>query len=126
MQRYFIIGIITLISIFFFSSCAIQNMNDNNQSNSSNTPEFITAKLINITGGDFTPSAQYYEGRLILSYRITGKQITIFVCSESWDWVKQDSCYRFDPNKVNENIEQHKYSAELSGCYIGSLEEVAC
>ncbi len=88
--------------------------------------EEFTAKLISITGGDFVPSAGYYEGKLILSDITTGKEYPIFACSESWNWVKESSCYKLNPEEVNENVEQHKFSAELSGCYVGSLEEVSC
>lgn len=88
--------------------------------------ELVTAKLIKITGGNFVPSAGYYEGRLLLSDTATNKEYSIFACSQSWDWVKESACYKFNPAEVNKNIEQHRRSAELSGCYVGSLDEVSC
>ncbi len=123
-KYYLVIGIIAVLGILVISGCVQQQVKTQNQT----TPksEFVTAKLISITGGDFVPSANYYEGELNLSNTVTGKKYSIFVCSTSWDWVKQNSSYKFNPDEVNKNIESHKYSAELSGCYVGSLEEVNC
>jgi len=88
--------------------------------------EIVIARLDSFTGGDFVPSAGYYEGQLELSDTTTNEKHSIFACSKSWDWVKKGHCYRFSPEEVNENIKQRMFSAELSGCYVGSLEEVKC
>lgn len=89
-------------------------------------PKVVTAKLTLIEGGDFSDAAGYYEGQLTLLNTITGESYQIFACSKSWDWVKKDSCYKFDINGVNKKIESVRQSAELSGCYVGSLQEVNC
>ena len=88
--------------------------------------EPVTAKLVSIIGGNFVASAGYYEGKLTLSDTKDGKEYSIPACSKNWDWVKEGSCYQFSPAEVNKNIDQHKYSAELSGCYIGILTQVEC
>jgi len=127
-KYYWIIGIITVLGILVISGCAQQQVNTQDQNITPTTPksEFVIAKLISITNSGFVPSANYYEGQLILSNTITKEEYSIFACSTSWDWVKQDSCYKFNPDEVNKNIDGHKMSAELSGCYVGSLEEVSC
>jgi len=128
-KYYWIIGIIAILGVIVISGCVQQQIRPEEQIITSTTttePEFVTAKLISIIGGDFVPSAGYYEGKLVLSDITTGKKYPIFVCSKSWDWVKEGSCYKFNLDEVNENIEQHKFSAELSGCYVGTLEQVSC
>lgn len=128
-KDYWSIGIIAILGVLVISGCIQQQIKPEEQTPTPITttePKFVTAKLISITGGDFVPSAGYYEGKLILSDITTGKEYPIFACSESWNWVKESSCYKLNPEEVNENVEQHKFSAELSGCYVGSLEEVSC
>jgi len=130
-HRHFTIGFLVLViaGIVFISGCVQEEVRPEEQSTTSTIttkPEFVTAKLTSVKGGDFVSSADYYEGELILTNIITGKEYSLFVCSKSWNWVKEGSCYKFSPAEVNENIEQHKYSAELSGCYVGTLEQVSC
>ena len=125
-QKYYWITITTL-GVLVISGCVLQQIKHEGQTINSTTPtgsEFVTAKLISIT--NFTPCGSYYEGTLILSDTATGEKYSIFVCSKSWDWVKKGSCYKFSPDDINENVEHHKYSAELSGCYVGTLEQVSC
>jgi len=116
---FLILGII--FSLILILGCTQQDDNP-----STNEPKVVTAKLMLVEGGNFSSFSNYYEGRLTLLNTITGESYSIFTCSDSWDWVKKDSCYRFDINGVNKKIESNKYSAELSGCYVGSLEEVSC
>ncbi len=128
-KDYWSIGIIAILGVLVISGCIQQQIKPEEQTPTPITttePKFVTAKLISITGGDFVPSAGYYEGRLILSDIATREEYSIFACSKSLNWVKEDSCYKFSPDEVNENIEQHKYSAELNGCYVGTLEQVTC
>ena len=94
--------------------------------NKSTSNEPIIAKLINVTGGEYVPSANYYEGALMLSDISSNKTYSIFACSLTWDWVKQDACYKFSPEDINVNIKSHERSMELSGCYVGTLEQVNC
>lgn len=86
----------------------------------------IVAQLTNAEGGEFVPAAGYYEGRLVLSDKETGREYFIFACSKSWDWVQKGSCYTFNPAEIRQNENQHQYSMELSGCYVGKLEQVSC
>ncbi|MCX8193865.1 MAG: hypothetical protein N3G19_00660 [Candidatus Pacearchaeota archaeon] len=51
----------------------------------------------------------------------TKEEYLIFACSREWNWVKLNSCYVFNFTEVKENIERHKMSMELSGCYVGTL-----
>lgn len=127
-KYYWIIEIMAVLSILLISGCVQQQLSTQNQTTTQNTSksEFVTAKLINISGGAFVSLANYYEGKLILSNTITGEKYSIPTCSTTWDWVKQNSCYKLNPNEINENLDKHKMSAELSGCYVGSLEEVNC
>ena len=90
-----------------------------------------TARIINVTGGDFNNASNYYEGTLFYdcigqNCKIYIMEPSIFVCTENWSWVKVGSCYEINDLEVQRNIQAHKYSAELSGCYIGSFEEVNC
>ena len=119
MKRKIIFGIIILW--IFLSGCT------QTETTTTQEPEskIVTARLDQVTGGDFVPSAGYYEGELELT-DTKGKAYSIFACSKSWDWVKKGHCYRFDPEEINENIKQRMFSAELSGCYVGNLEEVEC
>ncbi|MCK4589889.1 MAG: hypothetical protein KAT77_05565 [Nanoarchaeota archaeon] len=94
-------------------------------------PEFeitegITVKLVEISGGGFVEAAGYYEGTLKLRGVGDDEEYTIFACSKSWDWVKQDGCYKFDKSEVDKNVDNHKFSAELSGCFVGRLAETSC
>ncbi|HDI03088.1 MAG TPA: hypothetical protein ENF67_00930 [Candidatus Pacearchaeota archaeon] len=114
--------IIVIVAILMLLSIVVKQQ----VSNISTEPEFVKAKLIKVINSSFDRYAGYYEGKLILLDIKTGKKYSIFVCSKSWDWVKENSCYKFSPKEVNENIEKHKYSAELSGCYVGTLEEISC
>ena len=128
-KYYFVIGIITILGILAISGCAQQQIIQKEQNitpTNVTEPKIVTAKLSSITGGDFVASAGYYEGKLILSDIQNGTAYSIFACSKNWGWVKENSCYKFNPEEVNTNIEQHKFSSELSGCYVGSLEEVNC
>jgi hypothetical protein len=89
------------------------------------------AKINNVTGGDFVPSANYYEGTLFYNCigqncKIYISEPSIFVCTGNWSWVKIGSCYEINDLEVQRNIQNHKYSMELSGCYVGSLKEVNC
>lgn len=117
-EKYWIVVIVAILIILVI---AIKQ-----QINISTEPEFVIARLIKVVNSSFDRYAGYYEGKLILLDITTGKKYSIFVCSKSWEWVKENSCYRFSPKEVNENIEQHKYSAKLSGCYVGTLEKVSC
>jgi hypothetical protein len=93
--------------------------------------KIVVAKLINVepaddgNGSNYIPSAGYFEGRLFLSQE-TGEDYEIFVCSEDWSWVELDSCYEVNLDDVNANVESHKFSAELSGCYVGALAKTTC
>lgn len=87
--------------------------------------DFVIAKLVSVTGGDFVESGGYYEGMLKLGDTKTNEEYSIFACSKDWSWVEEGNCYKFSPFAVNKNIEQHKYSTELSGCYVGLLEQVS-
>ncbi|MEM5829434.1 MAG: hypothetical protein QW040_02015 [Candidatus Aenigmatarchaeota archaeon] len=90
-------------------------------------PEVITAQLIEVKGGSFSESSGYYGGELILT-DISTRQFnySFSVCSKNWSWVRKNSCYELNLSDIKKNIEGHIYSAELSGCYIGSFKEVSC
>jgi hypothetical protein len=88
--------------------------------------EIVVAKIVNITGGDFVPSADYYEGLLKLQDIKISEIYSIFLCTKNWSPIKMNSCYQFNISEVNENIESHKFSAELSGCYVGTLALANC
>ena len=85
--------------------------------------KFSNYKLINIEGGDFVESAGYYEGNLYFQNLETGEEYSIFTCSESWDWVVKEDCYSINKADVEKNIEEHKFSSALSGCYVGTLNK---
>ena len=127
-QKFFLIIAIMVLGLLALSGCVQQRTRSEEHITTQThaKSEFVTAKLVSVEGGVFVPSAGYYEGELTLSDVRTGKEYSIFVCSKSWDWVKENACYRFSPIEVNKNIEQHKLSSELSGCYVGSLDEVNC
>ena len=82
--------------------------------------------LVNVSGGSFVESAGLYEGSLSLKYTKTGQEYSLFVCYNSWDWVKEGSCYKFDEAEIEKNKQSHITSAELSGCYVGTLELTEC
>jgi hypothetical protein len=89
------------------------------------------AKIINVTGGDVDAAANYYEGELEYSClsqncKVYIKVPSLFVCTQDWSWVKIGACYEFNDIEIQKNILSHKTSAELSGCYVGSLREVNC
>ncbi len=123
--------ILAFLAVLVFAGCAdhaagpapVKNTTASTQSAG---PVLVKAKLVNLTGGEYIPSAGYYEGRLDLTDTATGKVYPIFVCSRNWDWVKNDSCYEFSPEVVDANIDLHQYSMELSGCFVGNLNPVAC
>ncbi len=117
--EYFIGVLLLLVGAVIISGC-IQTTSK--QTSSTN----ITAKLVNVTHAEFVQSAGYYEGELVLVDVKTGKNYSVPACSKSWGWVKLGACYEFDPNEVNQSIGERKYSAELSGCYVGTLKQVAC
>ena len=88
--------------------------------------DIITAKLVNVEGGEYVESAELYEGTLTFEDIYTQKEHEIFVCTEDWSWVVEGNCYILNLPEINENIEQHRFSAELSGCYVGKLTETTC
>jgi len=99
------------LGIIFISGCIQQD---------------VVARLISIEGGSFVDAAGYYEGTLKLKEIKTDKEYSIFVCTKDWSWVELNSCYNFNLSEIENNIESHKYSAELGGCYVGKLEKVNC
>jgi len=86
----------------------------------------IIAKLTGTDGGSFVESAGFYEGMLQLTDIKTNNRYIVSTCTQDWSWVKIDSCYKLNLKEINTNMESHKYSAELSGCYVGRLESVEC
>ena len=118
-QYYLILGIIAVFSIALISGCV-------QQEESPTESEFVIARLINVVGGDFVESAGYYEGMLTLKDVDSNEEYSIFACAEDWSWVEENSCYKFSPSEVEENVESHKMSAQLSGCYVGTLEKADC
>ena len=91
-------------------------------------PQSETTKyqLISISGGDFIELAGYYEGSLNFVNVETQEEYSVFVCTEDWDWVVQDNCYNLDKTKIQENLESHISSGVLSGCFVGTFEEITC
>lgn len=110
-----------IFAVILIGGCA-SSMNKENYFNN----DFVTAKLVNISGGNLSRAAGLYEGKLTLVDVNMGEEYSIFTCIDSWDWVKLNSCYFFNNSLVKANIENHKYSMELSGCYVGTLNEVNC
>jgi len=93
----------------------------------------MLAKLVNIepasdgiTGSNYISSAGYFEGRLYLNNQDTGEEYNLFVCTKDWSWVKEGMCYNLNLDDINTNIESHKFSSELSGCYVGILDSSSC
>jgi len=88
--------------------------------------DVVTAKLISVLGGDFVPSANYYEGSLVFQDTANMSQYNMFLCTTDWKVVKLNSCYSLNLTEMAQNIESHRMSMELSGCYVGTLTEVSC
>ena len=88
--------------------------------------EVITAKLISLTGGDLVSSANYYEGSLVFQDTMNMSQYNLFLCTTDWSVVKLMSCYELNLTEVAQNIESHRMSSELSGCYVGTIQKVNC
>ncbi|VVB76075.1 Uncharacterised protein [uncultured archaeon] len=114
-----------LIPIIFVIVGYAVLISDNSSSNG-----LVTAKLVDIqksadTNG-YVQSAGYYEGTLTLVNIQTQKEYSFFACSKDWNWVNESACYTFSPAEVSKNIESHIYSSELSGCFVGELDQVPC
>lgn len=92
----------------------------------SNSSLDSVVRLTNITSVNLVESAGIYEGLLIFTDIKTGKETPLFICSKSWDFVKADNCYIWNDKNIQKNIDSHKYSAELSGCYVGELKVTSC
>jgi hypothetical protein len=86
----------------------------------------IIVKLVNATSWGYVESAGYYGGILDFVDIKTSKNYSINPCSKDWSWVKEGSCYEINLREVNQNIESHKYSMMLSGCYVGTLNQTSC
>lgn len=84
------------------------------------------SKLVNVTGGGFVESAKYYEGELKFVDTKNNGEYSIFLCTKDWSWIKEGYCYKLNLSEIEENVNNHKYSMELSGCYVGILQQVAC
>jgi hypothetical protein len=126
-QKYYLFAVLVVVlSMLILSGCIKKTAQPDsvNTTNSSDSG-FVKAKLIGVNGGEFVQSAGYYEGTLQLVYGGDGTY-SFLVCSNSWNWVKKGSCYRFNPEEVYKNIELNKQSSELSGCYVGTLDRVDC
>ena len=89
-------------------------------------PTSIIANLTNITGGNYVESAGLYEGNLVFENIESSETHSYFVCTKNWSWVKLHSCYKLNLEEIQQNIDSHMQSAELSGCYVGTIEEVSC
>ncbi len=119
---YFVLCFVVLLILILVSSAACISEEPKPKE------EFVIAKLISIgpPNGEFIQSAGLYEGELELENIETSETYSYFVCTYDWSWVKLESCYKFDPVEVQQNIDDHKFSAELSGCYVGTFEEISC
>ena len=119
--------VLILLLVIFIIGCSKQTYTQNSN-NIQEQNQDVVAKLTNIerATGNVEQFSGYYEGKLSLQDVNSGKIYSIFACSKDWSWVKQDYCYKFNPSEVDNNVQSHMYSAELSGCYIGTLQQVNC
>ncbi|RLG14808.1 MAG: hypothetical protein DRN66_01000 [Candidatus Nanohalarchaeota archaeon] len=63
-KYYWISSVIAILGVLVIGSCVQQQIKPEEQTSTPTTttePEFVTAKLISTTGGDFVLSAGYYE-----------------------------------------------------------------
>lgn len=130
-QKHFLWSVVALALIVLISGCVQRNALPNVKQPANITPatyknEIIIARLINITDAAFSDSSGYYEGRLKLKDIKTNEERWISPCAKDWSWVKEGACYRFNSTEVKRNVESHRYSAELGGCYVGTLEQINC
>jgi len=120
MKKIFLILILSSL-VLIVGCMPLQNLNEDS------TSSVIIGKLVSDDGkNNFVESAGYYEGNIVLKDVITGKDYSTFVCSQKRNWSKEGDCYEFNLEDVQENIDLHKYSAELSGCYIGEFKQIKC
>ncbi len=113
-----ILVVLIIVFLFIFVGQKLQVWGNSN--------DLLKYKLITIEGGNFVDSANLYEGNLIFENVENKESYFVFVCSDDWLWVQLNACYKINVNEVERNIKEHKYSAELSGCFVGNLQKVDC
>ncbi len=125
---YIFLILVTIVLLISGAGCITeeQNKTQPTQTTQPTQPTIITANLTNITGGDYVESAGLYEGTLVFEDIETSETYSYFVCTENWSWVKLYSCYKLNLEEIQQNIDNHMHSAELSGCYVGTIEETSC
>ncbi len=134
---WIILGVFALVAISIIFSYSNTPSVNNNQSNLSRNQEgfpnlnytgssIVKAKLINVTGGEIVYSTGKYEGNLTLIDSLANNKYKIFVCTKNWSWIKVGSCYSFNYSNIEENVYNHIFDGELSGCYVGELNKSLC
>ena len=127
MRKDLIISLTVIILIVAVVLACIFYTNSLTKKQGESKADIVVAKLTNFEDFGFVQSAGMYEGRLTLIDVNNNTQYIIGPCTQDkLDWVVNDSCYRFNITEVNNNIESHRMSMELSGCYVGTLARVSC
>ncbi len=77
----------------------------------------VQTTLVQVSGGEYVPSAGYYEGSLVFQNVHTAQQYTVFYCAKEWSFTIGQR-YAIDPPYIASHVSR---SAELSGCYTQKL-----
>jgi len=88
--------------------------------------DVVKMRLVGITGGNFSESNGYYTGVLTFMNVVQGTGYPMVLCTTDWSVVKLMSCYSLNLTEIAQNVESHRMSSELSGCYVGTIQKVNC
>ena len=77
----------------------------------------VQTTLVQVNGGEYVPSAGYYEGSLVFQNVRTAQQYTVFYCAKQWTFAIGQQ-YAIDPTYIASHVSR---TAELSGCYTQKL-----
>jgi len=124
-QAKFII-VLVILAAFLIIGAGCETSQQGTNTRNQGQKEVVTAKLTSVTGGNLSQSAGYYEGSLVFQDISNMTEYNMFLCTGNWSVVKLNSCYNLNLTEIAQNVENHKFSSELSGCYVGTLTEVSC
>lgn len=83
-------------------------------------------KLINIKEENFIESKGYYVLEVLFEGRETEFKFYTTLCTKNRSWIKENSCYKYKPEKEMESDFKFNINPKGGRCYVGILEEASC